>query len=708
LNDFAKIDKYEVTGKLGQGSFGVVYRGRDPFLKREVAIKVCTVEDANLRKRFQREAEIAGKLEHANIVTAFALGYEGEVPYLVQEYLDGEDLHQALDRGVAFTVLQRLEILLQIGEGLAYAHQQGVIHRDVKPANIRLLADGRVKILDFGIAKLAHEESQLTQKGVTMGTASYMPPEQVRGAETDHRADLFSFGVLAYELLCGERPFRGKTISALVYQILYKPPLAMSQIWPECPKELADLVGRCLEKDPAARFVDFRELLNRLAGIRDQVVAGRWPALLQAAAPIRRRDLDASLGSDVLSQSLIARTAREVAGKDSSELPTMETPRRQDPSRIDSSEMPTRDFSEMPTLEARRTPKPTAATQPAPMMPPSARNAPPPNLPSAAATQRMPMQQLPGVPDLNTPEPVVDFELATSAHEISKLVAEGNLEAAMEQLEETMNRQKPGTQVGRPLVEPPILDEWQPTARIDVQAAKAMPPPAAKPIVKPVAPPIVQAAGPPLPPPLPPLPAPASAYSAAPAPTGTGYGTVSNPPSGPSYAVPPVAPAPPLVAAPTASKGAKAAPSGGSKTMLFAAIGGLAALLLLVAGFFLLRSGGSSPAPEVVSTPVPPPPAEIPPGATRVALDAVPWGKLTGIVDGEGKQLPLPASVATPLVIVVPGAGSFELTLMREGTGEVKNCTVTVAAEQLGVCAVRFSDAGAPATDLFKESGWWK
>ncbi|NJL29133.1 MAG: serine/threonine protein kinase, partial [Thermoanaerobaculia bacterium] len=134
---------------------------------------------------------------------------------------------------------------------MAAAHEQGVIHRDVKPGNIRLLENGQVKIMDFGIAKLASAETQLTQKGVTMGTASYLPPEQVRGGDLDHRADIFSLGVLAYELLTYERPFGGNTLSALVYQILYKVPTPMSGVWQECPEELSDVVARCLEKNPS-------------------------------------------------------------------------------------------------------------------------------------------------------------------------------------------------------------------------------------------------------------------------------------------------------------------------------------------------------------------------------------------------------------------------------------------------------------------------
>ncbi len=310
--DFEKIGKYKVTGKLGQGSFGVVYQGRDAYLKRDVAIKVCSVEDEGLRKRFFREAEISGKLVHKHIVTVYEFGFEDDVPYLVQEMLSGEDLSRMVKRREQIATAVKLEILIQVANALGYAHSEGVIHRDIKPGNIRVLEDGRVKIMDFGIAKLASAETQLTQKGVTMGTASYLPPEQVRGVELDHRADIFSFGVLAYELLTFERPFRGNTLSALIYQILYKVPRPMTDVWPDCPAPLSDLIAKCLEKKPDRRHGSFAELIPELTGFRDDVVAGKWPALQSApagspAAPERQRD-----SSAVMSQAAIAQTARGV------------------------------------------------------------------------------------------------------------------------------------------------------------------------------------------------------------------------------------------------------------------------------------------------------------------------------------------------------------------------------------------------------------
>ncbi len=273
VTDFTKIDKYEVAEEIGKGSFGVVYLGRDPFLKREVAIKVCTVEDEEFRKRFLREAEIAGKLQHPNIVTGFAFGFEDESPYLVQEYLTGKDLRHVINERQELPVADKVDILRQIADGLGHAHAEGVVHRDIKPANVRLLEDGTVKIMDFGIAKLAGAETKLTEAGVTMGTATYLSPEQVRGGLVDGRTDIFSLGVLAYELLTYRRPFEGNTLSALIYQILYKPPVAIYQVWTECPEELAEVVRRCLEKDPERRYRDTDELTADLDQVLRQLAA---------------------------------------------------------------------------------------------------------------------------------------------------------------------------------------------------------------------------------------------------------------------------------------------------------------------------------------------------------------------------------------------------------------------------------------------------
>jgi serine/threonine-protein kinase len=259
-----QIGKYAIVGQIGTGGFGVVYEGRDPFLKRRVAIKTCNSEEPELRDRFFREAEIAGNLQHRNIVTVHDFGIQDGVPYLVQEYLTGEDLDRLVARREPLPAAQRVDILVQAARGLEYAHRHDVIHRDVKPANIRLTADGTVKIMDFGIAKLSNVASHLTRTGMALGTAAYLPPEQIRGTAVDHRADIFSFGVTAYELLSYKRPFGGKTISALFWELLQREPEPLAHHWPSCPPELEQVVSRCLAKEPQQRYAGFSELIPAL------------------------------------------------------------------------------------------------------------------------------------------------------------------------------------------------------------------------------------------------------------------------------------------------------------------------------------------------------------------------------------------------------------------------------------------------------------
>jgi serine/threonine protein kinase len=262
-----QIGKYAIVGQIGTGGFGVVYEGRDPFLKRRVAIKTCSSEESDIRDRFFREAEIAGNLQHRNIVTVHDFGVQDGVPYLVQEYLTGEDLDRVVARREPLTPAQRVDILVQAAHGLAYAHARGVIHRDIKPANIRLTAEGIVRIMDFGIAKLSNVASHLTRTGMTLGTAAYLPPEQIRGTAVDHRADVFSFGVTAYELLTYHRPFAGKTISALFWELLQREPEPPSHHWPLCPPALEAIVLRCLAKDPNQRYSGFDELIPHLEAV---------------------------------------------------------------------------------------------------------------------------------------------------------------------------------------------------------------------------------------------------------------------------------------------------------------------------------------------------------------------------------------------------------------------------------------------------------
>ena len=267
IPDLQRIGKYDVLERIADGGFATLYRGRDPFLKRLVAIKVCASDDAELRQQFLREAEIAGNLDHPSIVRTFDFGFDPVGPYLVQEYLQGEDLSYLISHRVPLSTRRKLELLVQIAEGLAYSHHRLVLHLDVKPGNVRVLGRRQAKILDFGIARLA--TSGAPAPGAMVGTAGYSAPEQVMSKTVDARSDVFAFGALAYELLTFSRPFAGGTIGELFKRVLASEAEPISRHWPDCDEALVNLVGRCLRRDPAGRYPSFEVLLPELIAIRD-------------------------------------------------------------------------------------------------------------------------------------------------------------------------------------------------------------------------------------------------------------------------------------------------------------------------------------------------------------------------------------------------------------------------------------------------------
>lgn len=281
----AVIGRYEILETIGRGGFGEVFKARDPGLKRLVAIKTCWWPSGSLKARFAREAEIAARLDHPNITVIFDvgsldLGADGEVPYLVQEFLDGEDLDHLIASGEPRPLKRSLDILTQVARGLAYAHARGVVHRDIKPGNLRLLPDDRVKIMDFGIARLSGEASRQTAPGLAAGTVAYMAPEQIRGAASDHRVDLFAFGVVAFELLTGRAPFQGESGAVPMYEVLERAPLPLTSLWPACPRELEALVARCLAKEAAERPATAAEVATTL----ERIAAAVGPELASPAA----------------------------------------------------------------------------------------------------------------------------------------------------------------------------------------------------------------------------------------------------------------------------------------------------------------------------------------------------------------------------------------------------------------------------------------
>ena len=275
------LGPYVISAQIGEGGMGEVYRARDPRLGRDVAIKVLPgVFSANVDRlhRFEQEARAAAALNHPNILAVFDIGMNASTPFIVSELLEGETLRERLNAG-AIAVRKAIEIALHIAHGLAAAHDKGITHRDLKPENVFLTRDNRVKILDFGLAKLTQDQpapgpasamaTAPTQPGVVLGTVGYMAPEQVRGLAVDHRADLFAFGAILYELLSGVRAFRRDTSPETMAAILSADPPDLSAAAAPIPPALVRIVNRCLEKSPSGRFQTASDLAFALDGLSD-------------------------------------------------------------------------------------------------------------------------------------------------------------------------------------------------------------------------------------------------------------------------------------------------------------------------------------------------------------------------------------------------------------------------------------------------------
>jgi len=260
--EFSRFGKYEIQAELGRGGFGRVFRAFDPALGRLVAIKILVAEaGSDLLTRFRTEAMATGKLRHENIVTIYEFGEAKGIPFIAMEYLEGEDLHQAIASGKPLTLLEKLSIMTQAAAGLDCAHRHGIVHRDIKPANIRLTG-GTVKIMDFGIARLMQEAgaARLTQPGHVLGTLRYMAPEQVMGQDTDARADIFAYGVTLYELVTGRHPFDAADPWSVFHKITNEDPPPIAQLMPGCPENLDQIIRRALCKDREQRYQALQDL----------------------------------------------------------------------------------------------------------------------------------------------------------------------------------------------------------------------------------------------------------------------------------------------------------------------------------------------------------------------------------------------------------------------------------------------------------------
>ena len=317
LSSGAKLGPYEILSPLGAGGMGEVYRAHDPRLEREVAIKVLPASysrDADRLRRFELEARAVAALNHPNIVSVFDLGTYEEAPYVVSELLEGETLRDRLQAG-AFTARKAIDFAIQIAHGLAAAHQKGIAHRDLKPENIFITKDGRVKILDFGLAKLTQPEGSSaaqtslpttpsgTEPGVVLGTVGYMSPEQVRGAPADHRSDIFAFGAILYEMLSGQRAFKRDSSIETMTAILKEDPPELSATNKNISPGLERVVNHCLEKSPEQRFQSARDLafgLEALSGISGTTAAQKTMAASSKKVWVR------ALGAGLVAAMLLA------------------------------------------------------------------------------------------------------------------------------------------------------------------------------------------------------------------------------------------------------------------------------------------------------------------------------------------------------------------------------------------------------------------
>jgi len=269
-----KAGRYEILGELGRGAMGVVYRATDPVIGRAVAVKTIRLSEEGtglsrqeLLARFQIEARAAGLLTHPNIVVVYDAGEENGLFYITMELIEGKSLQALLDSGHSFPVPRVLRIMEQACSALQFAHDRNIVHRDIKPANLMLTADDTVKVTDFGTAKIL-QFGTVQQTQHVMGTPSYMSPEQVKGRPVDGRSDIFSLGVLLYEVLTGEKPFPGQTITTVIYKIVNEDPIAPRVLNPSIHPGLSDIVMRALAKDPEVRYQNCREMLEDLKNYR--------------------------------------------------------------------------------------------------------------------------------------------------------------------------------------------------------------------------------------------------------------------------------------------------------------------------------------------------------------------------------------------------------------------------------------------------------
>ncbi len=314
-----KLGRYEVVRELGKGAMGIVYLAKDPLIGRLVALKTIRLgahaddeEMKEFQQRFIREAQAAGILNHPAIVTVHDIGRdeESDTSFIALEFVEGHNLKEVLSQGRALSFEQIADIIAQVAEALDFAHAKGIVHRDVKPANVNLVEGNRAKITDFGIAKIASGAANLTSTGQFLGTPNYMAPEQIKGAPVDGRTDIFALGICLYECLTRRKPFGGDSLTSISYKIVHEPFPPLHEINPQIPEGYEEVVANCLQKDPTKRYQRARDLSTALR------------AVLRGEKPVRPPD------PMLAEETVVTRAAAERAALATvhAPMPTIEVP----------------------------------------------------------------------------------------------------------------------------------------------------------------------------------------------------------------------------------------------------------------------------------------------------------------------------------------------------------------------------------------------
>lgn len=275
MTNLSKVGKYEVQDLIGEGAMGVVYRALDPMLNRSVAVKVMNdalALDENFRTRFLREARAAGSLQHPNVITVYDCGEMDGHLYIAMEYVAGTDLETLIESNVPISLTDKIEIIIGVLNGLTYAHKRGIVHRDMKPANIRVNEEGRALIMDFGIAYTT--SSNVTKTGLILGTPNYMAPEQVTGSQITPQTDIFAVGVVLYELLTNIRPFEGGTLHSVLFRIVSENPEPPDKVVTGVRRDLAEIVMKALAKEPEDRYASALDMANALSAVSASMSRG--------------------------------------------------------------------------------------------------------------------------------------------------------------------------------------------------------------------------------------------------------------------------------------------------------------------------------------------------------------------------------------------------------------------------------------------------